>query len=204
MPDEIPVSVVVPTIKRREKFLNEKCIPSILANGNVELIVVNGEGIGSLKRNIGLAKATRTYVLFVDDDCILRPQCVERMLGEIQKVGPSFVYSDYERIVLPGVQSRAPAGRFSAGPFNVKRLKKSNYINTVSLIRRDICPRWDEKLLRFQDWDFWLTVVLAGGVGGYIPEVLYELWQIDVSVTNVVKANPYIEMITFKHKLNRR
>lgn len=184
--------------------MSEKCIPSIKANGDVELIVVGGGENGNVKRNAGLAKATNPYVLFVDDDCTLRSDCIEKMLNAIRDIGVTFAYSDYERVVLPGVESIAPAGRHTAGPFNAKRLKKANYINTTSLIRRDVCPRWDESLLRFQDWDFWLTVVLAGGVGVWIPETLYELWQIDASITNTVKANPWIERITLKHRLKHR
>jgi hypothetical protein len=125
------------------------------------------------------------------------------MLSKLESTpGLAFVYCDYERIIAPGAGCDAPSGYFSAGPFNLRRLRTGNYINTTSLIRREACASWDEKLERFQDWDFWLSVTLAGGVGGYIPEALYELWQIDASVSSTVKANPYIEMIVEKHKLN--
>ena len=161
-------------------------------------------GNGSRKRNAGLAQASSPYVLFVDDDSILRDGCIKKMVAALQAAPPlSFVYSDYERFVLPGVQCPCPAGYFSAGPFNVRRLRTGNYINTTSLVRREVCPRWDETLERFQDWDLWLSLVLSGGVGGYIQEALYELWQIDASVSGTVKANPYIEMIVAKHGLNR-
>lgn len=197
---KLPVSVIVPTIPSRIDFLVNRCLPSIRANGEVEILVEEEAGNGSVKRNRGLKKATMPYLLFVDDDSILRPNCISRMLEQIE--GVAFVYSDYERIFMPGVQSVAPSGRFVAGQFDVRRLRSYNYINTTSLIRAEGCPQWDEKLLRFQDWDFWLSVVLGGRVGKYIPEVLYELWQIDASVSNTVKANPYIDMIVAKHRLN--
>lgn len=198
-----PVSVVIPTIERREAFLRERCLPSIAANDPNEVVIVTEQGNGSKKRNIGFSRCSGKYVLFVDDDSILRPGCVGKMVAALETSPElAFIYSDYERIVVQGVDSIAPAGHFSAGPFNVRRLRRSNYINTTSLVRRELCPKWDETLERFQDWDFWLSVVLAGGVGGYIPEALYELWQIDASVSTTVKANPYIEMIVSKHKLN--
>lgn len=196
----MPVSVIVPTIPSRIDFLVNRCLPSIRANGKVEIIVEEGPGNGSLKRNRGARKATRPYLLFVDDDSILRPNCVRRMLELVS--GVAFVYSDYERIYEPGIQGGSPEGRFVAGSFDVRRLRSYNYINTTSLIRAEGCPQWDEALERFQDWDFWLSVVLSGGVGKYAPEVLYELWQIDASVSNTVKPNPYIEMIVAKHRLN--
>jgi hypothetical protein len=199
-----PVSVIIPTIERRRQFLEERCLPSVNANEPAEVIVVTDQGNGSKKRNLGLAKAAQPYVLFVDDDSILRPGCVGKMIALLQSSPKlAFVYSDYERVVVHGVASAAPSGYFSANKFDVRRLRAGNYINTTSLIRREACPKWDESLERFQDWDFWLSVVLAGGVGERIPEALYELWQIDASVSNTVKANPYIEMIVSKHRLDR-
>ncbi len=198
-----PVSVIVPTIPQRAQFLLERCLPSVRDNDPAEIVIVTEPGNGSKKRNLGLSKASSPYVLFVDDDSILRPDCISKMLSLLEaSPGMSFVYSDYERFVALGVESKAPLGHFSAGPFNLSRLRNYNYINTTSLIHRKSCPKWDETLERFQDWDFWLSVVLAGGVGGYIPEILYSLWQIDASVSNTVNANPYIEMIVAKHKLN--
>ncbi len=200
---KLPVSVVIPTIPSRIDFLMNRCLPSIAENGKVEVIVIDGPGNGSIKRNRGLAKATRPYVLFVDDDCILRPWCIRRMIYEIEACPEAtFVYSDYARLVAPWVQTTLPCGRFRAGEFDPRRLRRLNYINTSSLIRREKCPAWDETLERFQDWDFWLTVAEADGLGAYVSDVLYELWQIDVSVSDAVKANPYIEMVVAKHRLN--
>ena len=197
------MSVIVPTIERREEFLRERCLPSVNANEPAEVIVITEHGNGSKKRNEGLARAKSPYVLFVDDDSILRPGCLARMVSELERAPwLSFVYSDYERIAVKGVDNQAPIGYFSAGLFDVRRLRSGNYINTTSLIRREACAKWDESLERFQDWDFWLSVVQAGGVGKHIPEALYELWQIDSSVSTTVKANPYIEMIVAKHRLN--
>lgn len=197
------VSVVIPTIPSRADFLRERCLPSVYENGAAEVIVDDGPGNGSAKRNRGAARATMPYILFVDDDSVLRHSCIDRMVRELEsRPSAAFAYSDYDRFLAPGIQSSLPAGRFSAGEFDGKRLRALNYINTTSLLRRELCPSWDESLERFQDWDFWLTVVKAGGVGAYIQEALYELWQIDLSVSTAVKANPYIEMVVAKHRLN--
>lgn len=163
------------------------------------------QGNGNVKRNLGLARSSQPFVLCVDDDSILRPECIAKMLAALEASPEiSFVYCDYVRIILPGVDCPAPSGRFSAGSFSIPRLRAGNYINTTSLVRRMSCAKWDEGILRFQDWDFWLSVVLAGGVGKYIPEVLYELWQIDQSVSSCVPAHPYFEMIVAKHRLKER
>lgn len=198
-----PVSVVIPTIPQREQFLRGRCLPSVHANDPSEVVVVTENGNGSKKRNLGFSRTNHPYILFVDDDSILRAGCIGKMLAKLESTPAlAFVYCDYERVIAPGAGCDAPGGYFSAGSFNLRRLRAGNYINTTSLIRREACTSWDERLERFQDWDFWLSVALAGGVVGYIPEALYELWQIDASVSSTVKANPYIEMIVSKHKLN--
>ena len=200
---KLPVSVIVPTIHERAVFLREKCLPAINANGEMDVIVVNDHGNGSLKRNKGAAFSTQPYLLFVDDDCVLTGSAVTEMLAELEKnPQAAFVYSDYNRIVLPGVESHAPSGLFQAGPFDLKRLRVSNYINTTSLIRKSACPTWDEEFEKFQDWDFWLTVAEGGGVGIYIQKALYDLYQIDRSVSTRINPTKYTQMMVLKHRLD--
>jgi hypothetical protein len=198
----LPVSVVIPTIPSREAFLRERCLPAIAENGEMEIIVIPGLENGNVKRNRGMAQASNPYILHVDDDCVLRPGCVRRMLDELEAdPTAAFAYSDLERCAIPGIEA-PPSGTFVAGPFSVRRLRIQNYINTTSLVRKSAGGKWDESLERFQDWDFWLGIVLAGGIGKYIPEVLYEMWCIGESITTAVKANPSIEMIVAKYRLN--
>jgi hypothetical protein len=200
---KLPVSVIIPSIPSRIKFLRDRCLPSVNENMVEEVIVEDGPGNGSAKRNRGTLKATMPYLLFVDDDDILKTGCVQRMLRELEEDPKiSFVYSDFERVITAEAGAVVDRWAYIAGAFSVKRLRTYNYINTVSLVRASVCPRWDETLERFQDWDLWLGLVLSGKACSYIPEALYEKWKIDAGVTENVKANPYIEMIVAKYRLN--
>jgi hypothetical protein len=48
-----------------------------------------------------------------------------------------------------------------------------NYIPTTALVRRELIPEWDENINRLNDWDFWLTIALAGGEGYYLSECIF-------------------------------
>jgi hypothetical protein len=60
--------------------------------------------------------------------------------------------------------------------FEPELLKKINYIDTTSLIRRADFPigGFDESLKRFQDWDLWLTMLVNKKTGVFVPEVLFK------------------------------
>lgn len=197
-----PVGVVIPTIPSRKDFLEQRCLPAINVD-ETDVVVIGGVGNGSAKRNRGAAALENKYLLFVDDDCVLSDRAIPFMLHTLENnPWADFAYSDYHRVILPGVESPSPSGFFSAGPFDVRRLRASNYINTTSMIRRSVFPGWDEQFERFQDWDFWLTVVEGGGAGAYIPESLYTLYQIDPSVSSTVNPTKYTEMMIRKHRLD--
>jgi hypothetical protein len=66
---------------------------------------------------------------------------------------------------------------FKSFPFDFERLKKMNYINTASLVRKEAYPLFDVSLKKFQDWDIWLTLAKRGQKGYFIPEALFSLDQ---------------------------
>ena len=116
-------------------------------------------------RNFGFSKSQGEYILFCDADIELDPTCLvsmKKVLDEKSEI--DFVYSDF----------KYGWKKFEFWKFDVKKLKQNNYINTCSMVRREKVVKWDENLMRFQDWDFWLTVVEQGGRGEYIPEVLFK------------------------------
>ncbi len=115
-------------------------------------------------RNFGFLQSKGNFVLFLDADTICAPEMVERLYEGLQKNSrASYAYCDYYR----GVK------RFPARFFDGEMLKKNNYINTSSLIRREDFFGFDESLLRFQDWDLWLGLFQKGKIGTYVPGFFY-------------------------------
>jgi len=115
-------------------------------------------------RNRGFAASNGELVFFCDADIELNPSCLGKMMKALaENSGVSYAYSDYQ---LGWKKMRAC-------PFDAEKLKKFNYISTMSLIRRADFPGFDESLKRFQDWDLWLTLLERGKTGVYIPEALF-------------------------------
>lgn len=196
-----PVSVIIPSLTSRRDFLRNRCIPAVLENDPAEMFVLVSDGNkdGNAKRNVGAYGATQPFLLFVDDDCVLRPGCISKMLTEIDshpKV--DFVYSDYKKLTYSDATQCKGIPKYP-GPFSIDAIKKANYINTTSLIRRAAFPGFDPSIRRLQDWDLWLTMIGRGSVGRYIREYLFELWSIDAGVTEMESFADAYEAIVRKH-----
>lgn len=121
-----------------------------------------------ITRNNGIALSRGKYLLVCDCDIIMRPDMIERMVHVLDTQSVySFVYSSF----------RWGWKKFSSFPFDEKRLRTMNYINTASLVRREHHPGFDVRLRKFQDWDVWLSMASCNYKGYFIPEVLFSLGE---------------------------
>ena len=128
--------------------------------------IVRQENAGAAAaRNAGFSYAKGEYVLFLDDDILCRPDMLKKMVSALEKdLGASFVYSNFY----------FGKKKMPAQVFNVQALRQCNYISTMSLIRTKDFPGFDPVLLRFQDWDLWLTMVEKGSRGVWIDAYLFQ------------------------------
>ncbi len=115
--------------------------------------------------NLGLAGAHGEFVLFLDDDDLVLPAHLERLLAALQNhpEAPA-AHGDAELgTVIDGRWQ--PSHTFSAG-FDRQRLLFENYLPMHSVLFRrravtqGLC--FDEDFDLFEDWDFWLQLSLQG------------------------------------------
>jgi len=129
--------------------------------------IINQENQGAPKtRNRGFAESHGEYVIFVDSDVFLKPDCLEKMLTQLKNhPEKAYTYCSFKW----GFK------KFKLWEFDVNKLKQMPYIHTTSLIRRECFPDsgFDPNLKRFQDWDLWLTMLTQGHEGVWVPEVLF-------------------------------
>lgn len=182
----LTVSVIIPVYKRVE--LLDACVRScmrstvppceviIVDDGNsaadaaeisriaslhaAKLIRCDSNGGAPRARNKGAAAAHGDALFFADADIELESHALELLTAALVKSSDvSFTYGDYE------LESHT----MRAQEFSVQSLRKNNYISSMSLVRKEVFPGFDESLRRFQDWDLWLTIVQHGGTGVYVP-----------------------------------
>lgn len=168
------------TIDELENFKNKS---------NFQILRQENQG-APRARNNGAALAKGDFLLFVDADTILYPQCVEKMVETlVSHPSASYAYCDYK---MTGWRE----GFHKAQPFDAELLRNTNYISCTSLIRKEHFPGWDPKIKGLQDWDLWLTMLDNGHSGVYIPEVLFEAIQREDSITGSWVRNHWSEAVS--------
>lgn len=187
------ISVIVPVYNHSRVL--EKCVASIYAQTHrpLEVIMVNDgstdnflyqmekilkyypdlnikiinqtHGGANAARNHGFSESNGAYVIFWDADTVAKKMMLEKMLMALkQNPNRSYAYSQF----YFGFK------KIKSHPWDLALLKKNNYIDFVSLLRRDDFMPLDETLKRFQDWDLWLTLTKNNKTGVFVPEVLYK------------------------------
>ena len=204
--DGYPVSVIIPHGKNeiRNRFFDQFCFPMIEAMQPREIIINTDKGGAAKKRNDGFDKSTQPYVLFSDNDIIFPVDFIEKTLNALEKnPDKSYAYGGYFGIVQnPATHPIKNNFRIGTTKFNAAALKRSNYISTMSLIRREHFPRFDESLKRLQDWDVWLTMLKQGYEGIAVPNVEFFAYYLDEGITsNTNNEREGLMKIFEKHKL---
>ncbi len=196
------VSIIIPHKWDRELL----CIRAIKEQSyhNLEIIIqVDNDLINSaIPRNRGAEKAKGKYLFFCDDDIILKPGCIEKMVNILEEnPNVSFVYCDYRRSgTLSGVQK--------GEEWDYIELCKRNYISTMSMVRADAfkLAQFNENLKRYIDWDYWLTLGEFGLDGKYIPEILFTaiFGKEGISLGGPMDRRIATEKIKRKHNIKER
>jgi len=201
----LPISVVIPHRLDRKDWFQKNCLPQVVKNNPAEILIEDWEGGACEKRNIGAAKATQAFLMFVDDDSILYDGALSEMLAALEaNPEATFAYSDANHVMYPDVPYPNGAGVRKALPWDMKTLRNGNYVETMSLMRREAFIGFDSNIKRFQDWDLWLTLAAKGCRGVYIPKTLFELHHFDKGISASVPFEESIAAIRSKHGISGR
>lgn len=158
---------------------------------NFDIIIINDyEGNANKARNKGLQKVSTPYVLFSDNDISWYPTAIEDLYVELKNDPTiSFTYGSWK---MDGVIH-------SNESWDEEKLLKSNYISTMSLVRVEDHPGFDENIKRMQDWDVWLTMIENGHKGKFINKEIFSTLKRKGISTNSISWDEAYSVISKKH-----
>jgi glycosyltransferase involved in cell wall biosynthesis len=161
------VAVLTPTLASRAHLLAE-CRASVLAQTvPVEHLVmedVGREGPQVVRNRLSMLSESE-WLLPLDDDDLLDPDCVETLLA----------YADDADVVYPFCRVEGRDDFYVVNKlWSERSLMLGNFIPVTALIRRDLFDLLGGyRRVQLEDWDFWKRAALHGARFVCCPEVLW-------------------------------
>jgi hypothetical protein len=133
------------------------------------VLLRNTENAGlAYTRNAGFAAAETPFVLPLDADNRLLPECAEKCLEAIQRTNAAFVY--------PALKQFGDGDAvFSDRPYDPARFAAANYIDATALVRLAAWTAvggYHNVRYGWEDYDFWCRFAEQGLFGTHVPEIL--------------------------------
>jgi len=186
----LPISVIIPVQEKRMEFFCQFTLPMLLSNKDnppAEVIINYGDGNAAKKRNEGFQKSSQKFVFFLDDDKLL-PKDYLLILYDTLRIHNEidFVYTGHRGIVLhPETHPCKNNYKIHTRDFDVKSLRNANYIDTTSLMKREVFPGFDETLPQHDDWDLYLNMATRGAKGMAVHGLEFFSFFLDEGITSV-------------------
>jgi glycosyltransferase involved in cell wall biosynthesis len=189
------ISVVVPCRSVKDTYLTVNSLKKQVFR-SFKIIIVPDQGKGAnWARNRGFLEVTTPYVLFSDDDIEWEDDALDVLHRKLEDC-PQNAYS-YGWYTLG---EKVTLGRV---PFRPRSLVKGNFITTMSLIRTEAFPGFDENLKRLQDWDLWLTMLRQHKTPVYVDKMLFRTKIKENGISRTEDLKVATKYITEKHNLIR-
>jgi len=141
--------------------------------------------------NVAIDNATGEYIVFLDHDDELTPDCLFEIVKCINLESPDFIYSDEDKLT--------PEGNFTQPHFkpdwSPDTMMSTMYTCHVSCVKTQLAREIGGLRSEFdgcQDWDFVLRVSEKTDKISHISKVLYHWRIIPASIASDITAKPYV------------
>jgi glycosyltransferase involved in cell wall biosynthesis len=187
------ITVCIATIPPREKMLRRALASVAVQTLQPAAIVVEYDHEhtgGAATKNRAAAKATTRWLAFLDDDDQFLPHHLEALRHRPlhHEAGHDMPYDVLYSIPdVPQLPSRRdPNGRYGV-PFDAEELRRRSYIQTTSLVRRELFEKAggfqlpdrtmpDGSPCPYDDWGLWLAMLDLGARFLHVPEMTF-VWN---------------------------
>ncbi|MBI4245244.1 MAG: glycosyltransferase [Planctomycetes bacterium] len=120
-------------------------------------------------RNTALRLVKTPYLFILDADNCIYPRCIEALLNGIKNSEASFAYCYNEMF-------GSSRGLFNIEVWDPEKLKKSNFIDAMVLIKKavldEVCGYTTSLTDGMEDYELWIKIAEIKGWGVQIPEIL--------------------------------
>jgi len=140
--------------------------------------------------NHGIARARGDFIVFLDHDDELTPDCLYELALCIDRDDPDYVYSDEDKVDVDG-RFKEPFFKPDWSPDTMMSIMLTCH---VSCVRRTLALEVGGLRSEYdgsQDWDFVLRVTERAKRISHIPKVLYHWRIIPASCASDLQAKPY-------------
>lgn len=147
-----------------------------------------------LCRNSGFDAADAPYVMLLDADNRLLPECCEKLLAAIKDSGAAFVYPTIQHFGASTMQ-------ISNTPYRPQRFAAGNYVDAMALVSKEawaMVGGVHHVRHGWEDYDFWARMAELGLGGEWLQETLAEY---RVHETSMMKTQTIVD--TNYRKLHR-
>lgn len=183
----LPISVIVPLQEKRKIFFHRFALPLIIANNPSEIIINDNDGNAAKKRNEGFTASSCPFVFPCDDDILLPKGYLGALHDSIKDDSEAgYAYTGYSAIVMHTATHPMKSNyHIPTKDFDGNALKGGNYISSMSLMKREIYPSFDETLPQFDDHEMYLRLLAAGVVGKGCRTTEFMAFFMDEGITSV-------------------
>ncbi|HNW25914.1 MAG TPA: glycosyltransferase [Candidatus Gastranaerophilaceae bacterium] len=161
-------STDVNTIEQLKKYYNT----------DVKVINTDNQGV-SQARNTGIKEAGGEYILPLDSDDKIHPEYVEsavKILDENLQIGICYCEAEFFGDIK---------GKWNLPKFELKDFLARNCIFCTAMYRKSAWEKvggYKKEMDKgFEDWEFWLSLIEAGGQVHRIPKILFYYRQSEFS-----------------------
>jgi SAM-dependent methyltransferase/glycosyltransferase involved in cell wall biosynthesis/uncharacterized protein YbaR (Trm112 family) len=144
-------------------------------------------------RNSGFDAADTPYVLPLDADNCLRPDCCQKLLAAIEASGAAYVYPTIQHFGASNAQ-------ISNAPYDPQRFVAGNYIDAMALVSKEawaMVGGYDHVRYGWEDYDFWSRMAEIGLAGEWLDIVLadYRVHPQSMMKTQTVVPRNYRDLM---------
>lgn len=138
----------------------------------VTIYFTQNHGVGAA-RNFAVSKARGKYILSLDADNQILPDYVPKAVEVLEKF-PNIVMVHADATFFGDRQ-----GLRQSAQLEISRFLIGNYIDNCAVFRKDCCDKVggypiEKSLSAYEDYIFWLKILLSGGEFHHIPEVQWK------------------------------